>query len=573
MKLLTLLPTLVATLIFCHAQPLSYTRLAASGAAPQPRFDGTVAYDASGRQIYLFGGQGVGLQNDTWVYSLETQRWAEVAASGPLPPARLGHTLIFDPVRRRLVVFGGQASGFFSDVWALDVVTRVWQQLGRDEAGPSRRYGHSAVYDPVRDRLVISHGFTDAGRFDDTWAFELGTNSWRNITPAGTRPLRRCLHHAVYDPSRDQMLLYGGCASGFGPCPLGDLWALDFRTGQWAERTGGLKPPPRQHYGIVFDTVRDRLVLYGGSGNAVLNDTWEFDPRTGGWAETTLSGPSPSARSRHQSAFAADRGAAFFFGGQAAGGLTNDLWMLAPAAVEVGPRFSAADVANAFSGDRGPAGGGTRVAPGELISIFGRGLGPAEGVKAEFDPGTGLLPLSLGGVDGKAVSVTCNGLPAPLLYARFDQINLQVPYELASAASVAIVVTVEGRASSAVPVTLVPARPGLFPGVWNPNGTINGPNNAARSGEVVTLFATGQGRTVPESRTGAFPQNGFPVPAAVTEVTMGGVPATIEFRGQAPGTAGVMQLNVRVPPGAAAGAADVVLTVGGASSRASVSIF
>lgn len=572
MNRLKLLASLAATLILCHAQPLSYTRLTASGAAPQPRFDGTIAYDAPGRQIFLFGGQGAGLQNDTWVYSLDSQRWSELATSGSVPPARFGHTLLFDPIRRRLLLFGGQASGFFSDVWALDIATRVWLQLSRDDAGPSRRYGHSAIYDPIRDRMVISHGFTNAGRFDDTWAFELSTNSWRNITPGGSRPLRRCLHHAVYDSARDQMLLYGGCASGFGPCPLGDLWALDFRTGQWAERTGGVKPPPRQHYGMVFDSVRDRLVLYGGGGNVVLNDTWEFAPGSGSWAEPALSGPPPSPRSRHQSTFAADRGAAFFFGGETAGGLTNDLWMLAPATVDAGPSFSSGDVANAFSGDRGPAGAGTRVAPGELVSVFGRGLGTAEGVKAEFDPGTGLLPLTLGAAGGKAVTVTCNGQAAPLLFVRFDQINFQVPYELGAAPTVDIVVTVEGRSSGPVSVALVPARPGLYPGAWNQSG-MNSPTNPARVGEVVTLFATGQGRTIPESRTGAFPRDGYPVPAAATEVSIGGVPATIEFRGQAPGTAGVMQLNVRVPPGVASGAADVLLTVGGASSRTRISIF
>ncbi|MCX6596651.1 MAG: hypothetical protein NTV70_09825 [Acidobacteria bacterium] len=568
MKLLKLAPALLATSLFCHAQPLSFTRLPASGAAPSARLDGTIAYDPQTRQLYLFGGQGAGLLNDTWSYSLEAQRWTEVATTGTRPPARLGQTLIFDPVRRRLIVFGGQASGFFSDVWALDVATQAWQQLSRDEAGPSRRYGHSAVYDSVRDRMVISHGFTNAGRFDDTWAFEFATNSWRNISPSGTRPLRRCLHHAVYDPGRDQMFLYGGCASGFGPCPLGDLWAFDFRTGQWSERTGGVKPPARQHYGIVFDTVRDRLLLFGGGGSTILNDTWDFDPRTGGWAATPLTGAPPSARARHQGAFVADRGAAFFFGGQTAGDLTSELWMLAPPEL-MRPRFTALDIANAFTGDRGPASGPTSAAPGELISIYGRGLGPAEGVKAEFHAITGLLPVRLG---DPGVSVTWNDIPAPLLYVRFDQINLQVPYELQRAASASVVVTVEGRSSDPVTVAIAATRPGLFPRVWNQDGTVNGPANAARAGEVVTLYATGQGVTVPESRTGGYPRDGYPEPAALTEVTIGGVPATVEFRGQAPGTAGVMQINVRVPPGLAPGIATVILTVGGAASRTTVAV-
>lgn len=102
------------------------------------------------------------------------------------------------------------------------------------------------MLDSARDRMIISHGFTDEGRFDDTWALNLSTNRWQDISPSSNRPLRRCLHHAVLDAEGNQMLLYGGCASGFGPCPLGDLWSFDLTTQRWTERSGGLKPPERR---------------------------------------------------------------------------------------------------------------------------------------------------------------------------------------------------------------------------------------------------------------------------------------------------------------------------------------
>ena len=155
----------------------------------------------------MFGGQDAASpRNDLWEYSFDRREWTELNPSGTLPPARFGHTTVFDPVRRRLVLFGGQAAGFFSDVWAYDIAQNTWQQLSPDEAGPNLRYGHSAIYDAARDRLIISHGFTTAGRFDDTWAYELGTNTWREISSSGIRPLPRCLHLSVYDEGNGQML-------------------------------------------------------------------------------------------------------------------------------------------------------------------------------------------------------------------------------------------------------------------------------------------------------------------------------------------------------------------------------
>jgi hypothetical protein len=104
-----------------YGQPLSYSLLRSYGAQPSPRVDGTISYDPGGRRIFLFGGQDTQTRNDLWAYSLAQRRWEEIAVPGPKPPERFGHTLLFDTMRRRLVVFGGQSSGFFSDVWAFDI--------------------------------------------------------------------------------------------------------------------------------------------------------------------------------------------------------------------------------------------------------------------------------------------------------------------------------------------------------------------------------------------------------------------------------------------------------------------
>jgi uncharacterized protein (TIGR03437 family) len=80
---------------------------------------------------------------------------------------------------------------------------------------------------------------------------------------------------------------------------------------------------------------------------------------------------------------------------------------------------------------------------------------------------------------------------------------------------------------------------------------------------LVVLFATGEGVTVPASRTGAS-SAGDPVgPVLPVHVLIDGLPSEIGFLGRAPGSAGVLQINARVPDGAIPGErSPVVLSVG-----------
>lgn len=538
MSLLHLSLWAIGAISVLSGQPLSYTLLPAEGARPSARVDGTIAYDSSERRLYLFGGRDNTARNDLWVYSLGERRWSEVRTSGALPPARFGHTLVFDTARRQLVLFGGQASGFFSDVWAFDPVRAAWRQLARDEAGPSRRYGHSAIYDPARNRMVISHGFTDAGRFDDTWAFDLGANTWRNLTPQGTRPLRRCLHHAVLDEAGGQMLLYGGCASGFGPCPLDDLWAFDLATNRWTERQATSRPAGREHYGISFDAARGRLVLFGGSGGGLLNDTWLYDPRANTWQRAAIAGEPPSPRSRHQSAYAADRGITFFFGGTTNQGLTQELWMLGAGFVSQGPAITEGGVRNAFSG------AADVVSPGEIVSIYGERLGPIDGIAVGLDERTGQPLLS-----GPGVAVRFNGIPAGLLYVQANQLNVQVPAAVAGAPAAHVVVTVNGQESAAVTLPVAETHPGLHARVWDDDGAEITRENPARTGSTVRLYATGYG-----------------VAGAALTLRAGGVAAEVVSSTPLAGTVGILEIRVRIPELPAPGLYPLTLRAGGAES-------
>jgi len=540
---------------------LRWSLATASGAAPSPRIDAPVAYDSVGRQIFVFGGlDASGDRNDLWAYSVDHQQWTQINPSGTPPNPRHGHTATLDPVRRRIIVIAGQGAGFFGDVWAYDIRASAWTQLGGNSGGPSPRYGHSSIYDAKRDRIVISHGFTsEQGRYDDTWAFDLVSNSWREISPANPRPLRRCLHHAVYVAQSDQMLLYGGCSSGYGPCPQGDLWSFDLAKNQWTQIVTSVNPAPRQRYGMVFDDNRKRLVLFGGLGGPAFSDTWEYDPASSAWSQIAPAGDAPTARYRLEATFASDLGTGFFFGGQTTN-YTNDLLLLNSAS-PASPQIAGGGFGDVFTGGGGP------FAPGEIVAIYGTGLGPAAGVGSTFDSSAALPVSSVG------VSVAISGLAAPLYYVSSGQVNVQIPYELDGQQQASVSVSYNGATSRGEGIQIAARAPRLYPFIFNQDGSTNSAGNPAAAGSIVVLFATGLGVTSPPSVTGKAAVAPYPGPASPVRVLIDGQDGTILFAGLAPGTAGVMQVNVGLPAGIAANpAADVILTLGTARTQAGVAL-
>src|SRR5439155_25260329 len=127
--------------------------------------------------------------------------WTEIAPTGPPPSGRYGQTAIYDPVRDRMVVFGGSdGSNFFNDVWALSFAgTPAWSQLAPGSPNPrTGRYQHTANYDPVRDRMVVFGGYDGTSLRNDVWSLSFaGTPAWNPLAPVGTPPTARRLQAAI----------------------------------------------------------------------------------------------------------------------------------------------------------------------------------------------------------------------------------------------------------------------------------------------------------------------------------------------------------------------------------------
>ncbi len=236
------------------------------------------------------------------------------------------------------------------------------------------------------------------------------------------------------------------------------------------------------------------------------------------------------------------------------------------------PFVAAQTITQVMNGASGASGA---IAPGEIVEILGNSIGPASPAGGAVSDN--VLGNSLGGVQ-----VLFNGVPAPLLYAGPNEISAVAPFEISGSTSVSIQIANGSTATKAFANPVSSSAPALFTldgsgaaqcSCLNDDYTTNGPANPASPGDVVVLYATGQGLTDPLPQDGAVSASPYPTPTLSVKVTIGGEQAQVLFAGAAPGMVGVLQINAVVPMDAASNLiAPVVLTVGGQSSPPTVTI-
>ena len=231
------------------------------------------------------------------------------------------------------------------------------------------------------------------------------------------------------------------------------------------------------------------------------------------------------------------------------------------------PVFTA--IVNGASLGNGPLAGG------EIITIFGQNLGPVETAAGSADA-NGKVSSQLGDAQ-----VTFNGVPGPLLGVSAGWISAVVPFEVAGDASISVVVSYRGKSTPAQAVRGAATSPGLFtndatgsgPGlILNQDGSWNSPDQPAAAGSTIVLSATGGGQTNPPGKTGAVAAATAPLEASDVSVTVRGRAAEVTYAGAAAGQiAGAMQV-IAVLPESVTGTVPVVLTVGGRSTPATVTV-
>jgi uncharacterized protein (TIGR03437 family) len=236
------------------------------------------------------------------------------------------------------------------------------------------------------------------------------------------------------------------------------------------------------------------------------------------------------------------------------------------------PVFSAPNVITASA-----YGAAAAAAPGSWIELYGVNLG---NVFSQQWAGTDFIgntaPVALAGT-----RVTVGGKSAFVFFVSPGQLNVQIPSDV-SLGTQPVIVTTAGGTGSAFNLTINNTQPGvLAPPAFVIAGTqhvvalISGTLNyvlpvtvagvttvKAKSGDNITMYGVGFGTVTPTINAGQIAQATSQLTSALT-VTIGGVPATVNYSGLNPGYVGLYQFNVVVPNVAAGDAVPVEIRQGG----------
>lgn len=535
----------------------------AAGPAPEPRRDGEMVYDPVGKRLILFGGNtDAGLSTDTWAFDLAAKTWTKLATTGTPPAGRLGFDAVYDPVGHQMVIYNGQGAGFFNDTWALNLTTLAWRDVSPAEnTRPRRRYGSAAIFDPQTRSMISFAGFTsEAGRFQDTQGFGLAANAWSDWTPSTVKPQVRCLLTGAFDAANRRMIIYAGQRSG----ALDDIWSFDLSTRQWTNLTPAQRPQGR-FWSTSFVNKAGRFVIFGGSGAGNFNDTWEFDLNARQWTRLEIPNP-PSARNAMMGAYIESEDRFLMFGGTSNSGNLNDIWELSRKTVPSVTTVSAASFA-----------GGT-LAPESIVSTFGANLATATQAAV-----TTPLPTTLAGTGVKVRDSAGAERTASLFFVSPSQINFLMPGNLSPGAATVTVTSSDGSTAAGT-VQLAGVAPSLFSANSSGQGVASAVAlrvraNGSQTTETIAAWDAAQNRFVatPIDLGGENEQvflllfgTGVRFRSALSGVTVqiGGANATVGYAGAQNDFVGLDQLNVLLPRSLAGrGEVDLTLSVDGKTAN------
>jgi len=287
---------------------------------PSGRYHPAMVFDAATGTTVLFGGMTFSGEylRDTWIWN--GSLWQK--ANGDGPSARFGHAVTYDSRRKRVVLFGGQAepgpdgqSHVLGDTWEWN--GKYWSQEAT--SGPAPRMGHQLVYDSRRGKVILFGGTDLLNKINvgDTWEWD----GHRWIRASSTGPAARFYHLMSYDAARGKVVLFGGNVAE-GQLTLekvtvgrrGDTWEWD--GGQW-QQISSRGPSARDHHAMTFDGARKETILFGGFDGGYLADTWAWNGRR--WRQVAAAGP-PARGGKPGLAYDSWRKRVVLFGGGIGGG-------------------------------------------------------------------------------------------------------------------------------------------------------------------------------------------------------------------------------------------------------------
>ena len=214
-----------------------------------------------------------------------SQPWSQISTTGSIPELK-NHSAVYDPIADRILVFGGRnANGLSSnELWALRIANYQWLRIIPNGNSPAARYTQNAYFDSLNNRMIIWSG-QGIELYNDVWAFNFGTNSWQQLWPDGNVngvPLKRYGTASIFDPESRNIITFAGFTTSGR---FEDTWTFHVDSLKWTDRTNNPHPPKRCLHSACFVNDQKKMVIYGGQDTGPLDDIWSLDLTNYTWQE------------------------------------------------------------------------------------------------------------------------------------------------------------------------------------------------------------------------------------------------------------------------------------------------
>jgi hypothetical protein len=252
--------------------------------APPPLTNASIVYDGSDGYFVMFGGQFANgtYSDETWEL-IGLGQWVDVTSyQRQSPPAQADAGFAYDQADGVTVLLSGVGNG---STWTFHAGN--WS-LAAAPVAPSVRSGEAMLYDPLDKAVVLFGGISHGQPRNDTWEY---TGSGWQLLSLAENPPASVTPRAAYDPHHPGILLYLGDQT---------LSTWEFAGEQWSAvaAVGADTPAPRIGAQLYFDSIVDHDILFGGlsipNGTPITEDWGWSVPPAPLVTTLTLAGLSPA---------------------------------------------------------------------------------------------------------------------------------------------------------------------------------------------------------------------------------------------------------------------------------------
>jgi hypothetical protein len=198
-----------------------------------------------------------------------------------VPSDRCWHAMAPVDGTDNIVLFGGWEgmNVNLNDTYVYDLSTNSWTRKYPINNPDIRRiHGMATIYGT--DKVLMFGGINEVESFNDTWIYDLSANSWTESTSVNSPSHRGGYIASVY--GTDKVVLFGGYSSGYKR----DTWLYDYSEDKWTQIFPSKRPAARSRHALVSIYGSDKVLLFGGTdGTWRLIDTWIYDLSDNTWVE------------------------------------------------------------------------------------------------------------------------------------------------------------------------------------------------------------------------------------------------------------------------------------------------